>query len=176
MQSFADALDERLIGFDAALLAKIHDLFVATRMTICVAESMTGGLLGHALTSVDGSSTYFLGGITAYHPTVQVNLLGVSAGSIASDGMVSETVATQMASGAARLMKSDIALSITGFASSGCNLNLADSVGLGYLGWQFGSEHGVKPFRLTGARSEIKHQAVMTALMHLKVGLTQLAS
>jgi len=98
------------------LIGRVHRNLVDRGMTVAVAESCTGGLLGTALTERPGSSAYFLGGIQAYANSVKEQLLGVSHETLLSFGAVSEEVASEMALGVQRLTGSDWALSTTGIA------------------------------------------------------------
>lgn len=88
-------------------------------LTLGVAESCTGGLISHLLTSVAGSSEAFLGAVVAYDNSVKRDLLGVDADLIASRGAVSPQVANQMARGARRHLGADLGLGITGIAGPG---------------------------------------------------------
>lgn len=88
-------------------------------LTLVVAESCTGGLLGDNITDVPGSSDYFLGGVLAYNNQVKQSLLGVRAETLESHGAVSSQCAAEMAQGVRRLLGSDVALSITGIAGPG---------------------------------------------------------
>src|SRR5688500_528319 len=87
--------------------------------TLSVAESCSGGLLGHLLTNVPGSSAYFLGGVIAYSDDLKRTLLGVPGEVIGQHGAVSAECALSMARGARRITGSDLALSITGIAGPG---------------------------------------------------------
>jgi PncC family amidohydrolase len=84
--------------------------------TVAVAESCTGGLIGHRLTQVPGSSAAFLGGVIAYHNAVKERVLGVPAELLEREGAVSEATALAMAEGARRLLGTDLALAVTGIA------------------------------------------------------------
>lgn len=88
-------------------------------LTLAVAESCTGGLIGHRLTDVPGSSSYFLGGVVAYANTAKTDLLGVSEASIERHGAVSTEVAEEMAAGARRRFGADVGLATTGIAGPG---------------------------------------------------------
>jgi PncC family amidohydrolase len=84
--------------------------------TLAVAESCTGGLLGHRITEVPGSSEYFLGGVIAYSDRAKQELLSVQRSTLEQWGAVSEEVAKEMASGARRAFQADFALAVTGIA------------------------------------------------------------
>jgi nicotinamide-nucleotide amidase len=85
-------------------------------MTLATAESCTGGLIGHLVTNVSGSSDYYLGGVIAYANQVKCEQLGVSAETLSNAGAVSRETAIQMARGVRRLLRSDYSLSVTGIA------------------------------------------------------------
>jgi nicotinamide-nucleotide amidase len=87
--------------------------------TVSVAESLTGGGLGHALTQVPGASEVFLGGIIAYTADVKVNFLGVPRATIDEFSVVSEEVAIAMAKGAREKIGTTWAISTTGVAGPG---------------------------------------------------------
>jgi nicotinamide-nucleotide amidase len=87
--------------------------------SICVAESLTGGGLAEALTSLPGSSEVFKGSITAYQSQIKISLLKIPAELISEFGVVSEEVAAAMAGGAKDLMDSTWSISTTGVAGPG---------------------------------------------------------
>lgn len=89
------------------------------KFTVAVAESCTGGLIGHRLTNVPGSSAYFLGGVIAYAYEVKEHVLGVSYEVLQTHGSVSGPCARAMAQGARQVLKADIGLSVTGIAGPG---------------------------------------------------------
>ena len=101
---------------DEQLKVYVGRLLRQRGLTLVTAESCTGGLLGHWLTDVPGSSDYYLGGIIAYANTAKVALLGVDAALLAQEGAVSEAVALQMAAGARERFAADLGLSTTGIA------------------------------------------------------------
>ncbi len=94
-------------------------LLTARRLTLAVAESCTGGLIGHRLTNVPGSSDYFLGGITAYSYSAKEELLGVRPETIQVFGAVSEPTVREMARGACRALGAHLGLAVTGIAGPG---------------------------------------------------------
>jgi len=104
--------DERLEHVAGKLLR-------AQNLTLSVAESCTGGLLGHRLTDVPGSSDYFLGGVVAYSYDAKERVLHVRHNTLYDYGAVSEQVAQEMARGVRRLFLTDVALSVTGIAGPG---------------------------------------------------------
>ena len=85
-------------------------------LTLAVAESCTGGLLGDRITEVPGSSEYFLGGVISYGNEAKVELLGVDKEILRTRGAVSEEVAVQMAKGVRELFRAGIGVGVTGIA------------------------------------------------------------
>jgi PncC family amidohydrolase len=83
---------------------------------LAVAESCTGGLIGHRITNNSGSSTYYLGSITAYAYRAKVRLLGVSWDTLENHGAVSEESVEEMALGVRHALAADIGLSVSGIA------------------------------------------------------------
>lgn len=116
-----------------SLEARLHALLSApARLSVATAESCTGGGVAHRITSVAGSSDYFLGGIVAYANSAKMTLLGVPEEILERRGAVSEECALEMAEGACRVFGADIAVSTTGIA--GPNGGTARKpVGLVYL-------------------------------------------
>jgi len=99
-----------------ALAMEVGARLSAKGWTLATAESCTGGLLGHAITNVAGSSTYFLGGIIAYANEAKCRLLGVPEALLARHGAVSQEVALAMAQGARQALGADMAIATTGIA------------------------------------------------------------
>lgn len=89
------------------------------KMTCATAESCTGGGVGFAITSVSGSSAVFWGGVISYDNSVKQGVLGVPEEVLATKGAVSSECAAAMAEGARRLLKTDLAVSLTGIAGPG---------------------------------------------------------
>lgn len=83
---------------------------------LATAESCTGGLIGHRITNVPGSSAVLLGGVVAYDNEVKERILGVPGETLVRHGAVSEEVARAMAIGARDLLGADIAVAVTGIA------------------------------------------------------------
>ncbi|SDJ37510.1 nicotinamide-nucleotide amidase [Nonomuraea maritima] len=97
-------------------VAGVLALLVGRGATVAVAESLTGGLLGAAFTSVAGASKAFRGGVIAYATDVKRDVLGVPGELLDREGAVHPDVAAAMASGAARLCGATYGLAVTGVA------------------------------------------------------------
>ena len=94
----------------------IATMLVSQEKTLAVAESCTGGHIAHRLTSFSGSSAFFKGGVVAYDNDVKANVLRVSRETLNTHGAVSKEVVEQMAEGARRLLKTDVAIATSGIA------------------------------------------------------------
>ena len=101
---------------ETTLEAAIGQLLRARNLTIGTAESCTGGLVAHRLTSVSGSSAYFRGSIVAYHNDIKQAELGVRPETLAQHGAVSEATVREMAEGARRRLGVDVAVATSGIA------------------------------------------------------------
>ncbi len=94
----------------------VGDLLREQKRTLVTAESCTGGAIAHRITSIQGSSDYYLGSIIPYSNLLKIGLLGVEAGVIEKQGAVSEKVVIQMAQKARKLLNADYAISTSGIA------------------------------------------------------------
>lgn len=112
---------------------QVGSLLRQHQWTISTAESCTGGLILHKLTNIAGSSDYVLGGVVAYSNQVKQNVLRVKQGTLIAHGAVSEQTATEMVVGVRDLLKTDVALSVTGIAGPGGG-TASKPVGLTYIG------------------------------------------
>ena len=128
---------------------EVGHLLKAANLTIAVAESCTGGLLGHKITSVSGSSEYFLGGVIAYSNDVKIRVLGIGADVIRRDGAVSETVASQMAISVRGRFVADLGVGVTGVAGPTGGSN-DKPVGLVYVALADGRRSRVCRFDIMG--------------------------
>lgn len=144
--------------------AELGELLVSRGLSVAVAKSCTGGLLGAALTAVPGSSRYVLGGVVAYANSVKREVLGVDAELLATKGAVSPEVAAEMARGVARRLDADLGVSITGVAGPTAE-GTSKPVGLIYVaGWLSGRAEVVE-LREHGDREANRAAAVRAALL-----------
>jgi PncC family amidohydrolase len=97
-------------------VARIGELLRARGWTLGTAESCTGGLVGHLITNLSGSSDFFLGGIIAYANEIKRDALGVPEDLLVAHGAVSSPVALAMAQGVRRALGVDVGVSVTGVA------------------------------------------------------------
>lgn len=102
-----------------SLEAAVGKLLAGKKATLAVAESCTGGLIGHLVTDVAGSSDYFLFSGITYANEAKINILGVNPKTIEKHGAVHEETAREMAEGARRISGADYAVSTTGIAGPG---------------------------------------------------------
>ena len=131
--------------------------------TLVTAESCTGGGIGAALTAVSGGSAVYKGGVISYTNEVKNQILGVSQEVLDRYGAVSPWVAGEMASGVRKLLKADIAVSVTGLAGPGGD-DRGNPVGTVYIGYEDANRASVHHFRFTGDRESVREQAVLAAL------------
>ncbi|MDR7614391.1 MAG: competence/damage-inducible protein A [Armatimonadota bacterium] len=161
-----ERIDRYVYGTDQETLeGAVAKLLLASRRTVAVAESCTGGLLGHRLTNVPGSSAYFRGGVVAYANELKRSLLGVSEEILHAHGAVSERVAEAMARGVREAFAADLGVAITGIAGpSGATPE--KPVGLVYVALADGEEIQVRraDFGPQFGREGIKHLATQAAL------------
>jgi len=133
------------------------------KWTISVAESCTGGGLASRITDIPGSSSYFLGGIIAYHNRIKEELLAVPASVIAQFGAVSEQAAKAMAAGCKKALGSNVSVGITGIAGPGGGTP-DKPVGLVYIALAGPSGIACKRFHFPGDRKAVRRSAVDAAL------------
>lgn len=120
---------------DTTLEAAVGKLLKERGETVSAAESCTGGEIAHLITSVSGSSAYFLGSVTSYAVSVKEKVLGVSADIITENGVVSSEVAAAMAEGVRRLTGSTYSVATTGLADKdGDGKNPGGTVWIGVSG------------------------------------------
>ncbi len=154
-----------------SLEAQIGNLLRQRRWRLALAESCTGGLLGHRITNVPGSSDYFLGSIVAYAYEAKVNLLGVRWETLERYGAVSRETVLEMARGARERLGAEVALSISGIAGPGGGTP-EKPVGTTWIGLVAPDAEQAHRFQFRGDRETNKQQATEEALRLLLHYLT----
>ncbi len=161
------AYGEGDVTLEAALGARLKK----RGLTLGVAESCTGGLLGGRLTSVPGSSAWFKGGVIAYDNSVKTKLLGVGARLLAKHGAVSAECAAAMARGARKAAGADVGIAITGVAGPDGGTK-AKPVGLVHVAVSGpGAALLAKRLDIHGPRESVRSRAASAALALLKEAL-----
>lgn len=159
MSEEALAVEEHIDELSQAVVAKL----IEKKMKVCTAESLTGGLIAAALTSVSGSSEVVLGGIVSYDERVKQSELGVDGELLAREGAVCEGVARQMADGARKRLSADIAVAVTGIAGP-TGAEPGKPVGTVWMGVSTAKGTQAKLFTFSGDRSMVRNRTVETAL------------
>lgn len=146
-----------------ARAADCAELLSKERMTLSVAESCTGGLIGAVLTSIPGSSAWFQGGVIAYANAVKRDVLGVPEATLEKDGAVSAACARALARGVRDLLKTRAAVSVTGIAGPGGGTE-TKPVGLVFIGVLVRERCEVVEYRFAGDRDAIRNDACRASL------------
>lgn len=131
--------------------------------TITTAESCTGGLLAGRILNVSGASEVYMEGYITYANEAKERILGVKHETLETYGAVSKETAEEMAVGAARVAKADVALSTTGIAGPGGG-TVEKPVGLIYISCFLNGEVQVRELRLHGTREENRQDTVTETL------------
>lgn len=110
-------IQQFIYGYEEDKLEQVIGKMLEERgLTLSTAESCTGGYLAHKITSVSGSSKYFIGSIIAYSNEVKMRQLGVQPETLEQHGAVSEKTVIEMVKGAIKLLETDIAIAVSGVA------------------------------------------------------------
>ena len=137
---------------------------------LATAESCTGGLLAHTLTNIDGSSSWFHGGVVCYSNDLKTGLLGVDPDILAAHGAVSEATVLAMARGALLLpgmpQGRGCAMAISGIAGPTGGTR-EKPVGTVWIAWAWPGGLRAEPFLFRGSRAQVKSQSVAGALFGL---------
>ena len=143
---------------DSTLEIRAGELLRQRGLTLGLAESCTGGLVGHRITNVPGSSDYYLGSVTAYAYEAKVRLLGVTWETLEAHGAVSDETVLEMAAGVRAALGADVGASISGIAGPGGGMP-DKPVGLVYFGLSIGEENLSTHRIFKGERVAVKEQA-----------------
>jgi len=146
-----------------SLEMRVGKLLFQKKLTLGLAESCTGGLIGHLLTNVPGSSEYFIGSVVAYAYQAKVNLLGVNWDTLKQYGAVSAETVLEMARGARKQFNSDLALSVCCIAGPG-GATADKPVGTSCIGLSTPDGDWTYHFQLEGDRSAVKQTLAEEAL------------
>lgn len=144
-------------SLSAKVLTALADKRLAT------AESLTGGGIGQALTSVSGASAVFAGGIISYTNEVKHKVLGVPVEILDTCGAVSALVAQAMAEGARSVLGADVAVSVTGLAGPDGD-EFGNPVGTVFIGYTDEKTAFSREYHFDGGREEVREQTICAAL------------
>jgi nicotinamide-nucleotide amidase len=159
---------DAVYGEDGADLAEVVlELSRSLGLSIGVAESCTGGMLGARLTAIPGSSDVVRGGVIAYDDAVKRSLLGVPEAMLREHGAVSDPVARAMAAGVKTAIGVDAALAITGVAGPGGGTE-EKPVGTVWIALAFRGEVQSRRYVMVGDRAEVRHRSAQAALEMLR--------
>lgn len=166
-----EVLGDYLFAVDSEEMETVvGDLLRRHRLTVSVAESVTGGLVSSRLTSIPGSSEYFWGGVIGYANPVKTKVLDVSPEILLSSGAVSAVTAEQMATGVRHLMDTNIGLAVTGIAGPEGG-TFQKPVGLSYFALSAKDALLREHLTLRGKRDEIRFKASQHLLNILRLYL-----
>jgi nicotinamide-nucleotide amidase len=151
-------LGDIVFGVDSETMEHaVGEMLVARGMTLGLAESLTGGLVGARCAAVPGASRWFRGGVISYASEVKFSLLGVPEGPV-----VSEDAAKAMAAGAVKALGSDIGLSVTGVA--GPDEQDGQPVGTVFYGVCMNGTTDAVAVRLPGDRERVRQFAAISLM------------
>lgn len=151
---------------DEPLEVKVGKLLRRRGLRLAVAESCTGGLVGHLITNVSGSSTYYMGSVTAYAYEAKVRLLGVRWRTLEKYGAVSRETVIEMARGVRNALAADIGVAVSGIAGPGGG-TLEKPVGLTWVGLSANNVDDAWRFVWQGDRVSVKEQSAQALLQQL---------
>jgi PncC family amidohydrolase len=151
---------------DLPIEVLIGELLRKRNLHLATAESCTGGLIGHRLTNVPGSSDYYLGGVIAYSNQIKMNQLGVMVGTLEKFGAVSQETVLEMARGVRQRLQAEIGLSVSGIAGPGGG-SPEKPVGLTWVGLSACGYEQAWSYTWPGGRLRVKEQTAEQALQLL---------
>ncbi len=117
VQALLPLIQDLVFGFgDTNIETEIGNLLKNKGLTLATAESCTGGYIAHLITSISGSSAYFMGSVVAYANEVKMQQLGVQATTLAQHGAVSEATVIEMVQGLLKRLPADVGIAVSGIA------------------------------------------------------------
>ena len=143
--------------------AELAEALRDTGLTVSVAESMTGGMIGARITEQPGSSAYFMGGVIAYSNDVKREQLGVPSHVLQTAGAVSREVGEAMAQGVRSRLGTSLGVAVTGIAGPAAE-GTSKPIGLTYVAVATDGHVASREFTFSGDRASIRRQAAIEAL------------
>jgi nicotinamide-nucleotide amidase len=173
----ARLVDERLQEFvfskgESSIDETVAALFINQGMTLALAESCTGGMIAQRITSISGSSRYFLESAVTYGNAAKTRQLGVDDALLVEKGAVSSEVASAMAKGVRQAASSDLGLAVTGIAGPDGGTD-GKPVGTVFISLAAPDGCWTKRFQFSGSRDEIRTITAWTSLDWLRRYLLQ---
>ena len=145
---------------EITILSKV---LTKNKLTLSIAESLTGGALSASLVSLPGATAYFKGGIIAYDNSIKTSLLNVSIKTLTTHGAVSSQCAKEMVRGVKKLLSTNTAIAVTGIAGPSGGTTIKP-VGLVYAGFIIKNRLKIKEYHFKGSRDKIIRETVRAVL------------
>lgn len=162
-----EILNKSIISFEDKPVAAILGYILRTKkLTISTAESCTGGNIAHEITSIAGSSDYFMGSVVSYSNDVKQSVLGVTSLALESDGAVSRIVVEQMCNGVTSLLGTQCGISTSGIAGPGGG-SAEKPVGTVWICAKCGDNIVSERYHFPGTRDRVIDRATMTGMLML---------
>jgi len=156
-----------------SLVSEVAERLLRGGLALATAESCTGGWIAKCCTDRAGSSAWFERGFVTYSNAAKIDMLGVEARDLETEGAVSRAVAAQMAEGACRHSGADVALAVTGIAGPDGG-SPEKPVGTVWFGWSRGGAPAeTEMMQFSGNREAVRRQTVAHALRGLMARLTE---
>ncbi len=169
-QTIRQRLGDLVFGVDEE---DLHDVVISLlnqkRLSLAVAEGVTGGLVAQRLSRVPGASAWFRGGMVAYDNRLKIEALGVPTALLEEQGAVSVSVAEAMAQGCRTRFHTDLAVSTVGLAGPGASGD--QPAGLVFVGLAGANTTSVKSFSWGGTRQEVQNRTAKLALNQVRLAL-----
>ncbi len=146
-------------------IIKVHNIFKEKRFTLSIAESCTGGLISHYITSLPGASTFFIAGLVVYSLKMKKKILRIPSKVIDKFGVVSEETAREMAERVRKLTSTDFSVSTTG--NLGPDVLESKEKGLVYIAVSKKNHTSVRKYIFKGNRQQNKEKASLKAMEFL---------
>jgi len=161
---FALALEEAKIQHDPEIAEKLIRYLADRAMSICTAESVTGGAIAKKLSAVSGASDVYMGGVVSDNTRLKLQWCGVSPKTIQTHGEVSAHTAIEMATGTRKVCRTSVAISTTGFAGPATPQTTLP-IGTVFVGLDIQGKSSAHVLTLSGNRTDIQESAAQAALV-----------